>query len=33
MVTETFRIKDKGKGLILKGMERFRIKDKRKGLK
>ena len=32
MVTETFMIKYKGKGLILKGMERFRVKDKRKGL-
>ena len=29
---ERFRVKDKGKGLRLKGIERFRVKDKGKGL-
>ena len=30
---ERFRVKDKVKGLRLKGIERFRVKDKGKGLK
>ena len=32
MGIERFRIKNKGKGIKLKGIERFRVKDKGKGL-